>query len=88
MLLDYGLAIVDCAKKQKESVLYDNYFVYIDLTTHNVTKTVKNPVYVKYSSITKRKLMKYKDAETGYEYLLRVYPADGVNQEQRGNTYM
>jgi hypothetical protein len=32
--------------------------------------------------------MKYKDAQTGYEYLLRVHPMDGVNHEQRRNTYM
>lgn len=66
----------------------DNYFYYIDLTSHTVTKQVKNPMYVKYTQITKRKIMKYRDIATGYEYVLRVYPADGVNIEQRGNTYM
>ena len=49
MLLDYGVAIVDCAKRQKESLLFDNYFIYIDLTSHKITKLVKNPVYVKYT---------------------------------------
>jgi uncharacterized protein YqkB len=45
-------------------------------------------MYVKFKEITRRKLMKFQDAETGREYLLRVYFADGVNAEQRGNTYM
>ena len=88
MLLDYGLAIIDCSTRQKESLYYDNYFVYVDLTTHKISKIVKNAMYVKYTEITKRKIMKYKDSHTGYEYVIRVYPADGVNHEQRGNTYM
>lgn len=45
-------------------------------------------MFVKYTQLTKRKIMKFKDDHTGYEYVLRVYPADGVNHEQRGNTYM
>lgn len=66
----------------------ENYWIYIDLATHNITKYVKNPTYVKFTEITKRKTMKFRDIHTGYTYLLRSYPADGVNAEQRHNTYM
>lgn len=89
LLLDYGLAIIDCLQPIiHTSASLQNFFYYVDLTTHNVTRQVKNSMYVKYTNITKRKIMKYKDAQTNFEYLLRVYPADGVNQEQRHNTYM
>lgn len=43
-----------------------NNFHYIDLANHKILKVVKNSMYVKYKSVTKRMLMKYKDAVTNY----------------------
>lgn len=88
LLVDFGVGIVDCAKKQQDSPYFDNYFIYVDLAAKKISKEVKNAAYVRYTEVTKRKLMKYKDLQTGYEYIIRVHPADGVNREQRGNTYM
>jgi hypothetical protein len=45
-------------------------------------------MYVPFKSITRRKIYKFRDMEGGHEYMMRVYLADGVNIEQRGNTYM
>ena len=45
-------------------------------------------MYVNFKKITARKVMKFKDPETGYVYLLRAYEAQGVDEANRLNTYM
>ena len=40
-------------------------------------------MYVNFKEITARKVMKFKDPETGYVYLLRAYEAQGVDEANR-----
>lgn len=64
-----------------------NLFYYIDLTSGNITKKVKNPMYVPYKAVTQRKFIKFHDPHTGLQYLLRGYISNGVTKALRGNTY-
>lgn len=60
LFLDHGLAVVDCAKPSGRLFsTYRNYFYIIDLTTHTVKKIVENDLFVSFSKITKRKMMKF-----------------------------
>ena len=60
LFLDHGLAIVDCARlNEKRLTKYTNYWYVIDLTDHTLKKTVENDMYIGFTSITKRKLMKF-----------------------------
>lgn len=69
-------------------VSLNNIFHYVSLTDGSITKKVKNSMYAKYTSVTRRRIMRFKDPHSGLEYVLRAYFADGVNKEQRGNTYL
>lgn len=44
-------------------------------------------MFVSFSDVTKRKLIKFRHPKTGYTYLLRTYFADGVGSES-DNTYI
>ena len=46
-------------------------------------------MYISYTSITRRKLLKFSHPEAGgFTYLLRSYFSDGVDDEHSDNTYM
>lgn len=80
---------MDCLhEKPSDPYPFENHFYYVDLTTHAVSHTVRNDIFVEFTKITKRKIMKYHDPETGYIYLIRAYDATGVDIENRENTYM
>ncbi len=90
LFMDHGLAVVDCAKKGSTVFsTYTNYWYIIDLTDHSVKKKLVNDLYVGYSSITRRSLMKFSHPEAGgYNYMLRTYYSDSVDQLHSDNTYM
>lgn len=88
-MLDWGLAIIDCMKTTVDHgvVTLQNSFHYVDLTSGNITKIVKNPMYVPYTKVTQRKLIKFHDPHSGFQYLLRGYISNGVTKALEGNTY-
>lgn len=90
LFLDHGLAVVDCAKKGgKAFSYYTNYWYVVDLTTHTIKKKIKNDIFIGFTSITRRKLLKFSHPDAGgFTYLLRSYFADGVDPEHSDNTYM
>lgn len=90
LFMDHGLAIVDCAKTGSSIFSkYTNLFYVIDLTDHSVKKIIPNDLYISFSSITRRKLMKFSHPEAGgFTYLLRSYFSDGVDERNSDNTYM
>ena len=45
-------------------------------------------MFVPFSRISRRKFSRYHDPHTGYEYVIRVYFADGVDRAHAGNTYI
>lgn len=45
-------------------------------------------MFVKFTDITQRKTLRFKDPHTGYVYLLRAYEAPGVDRDHWENTYM
>lgn len=50
LFLDYGMAVIDCIKSTGDkSNPLQNYFIYVDLATHNIIKTVNNPMFVKFT---------------------------------------
>lgn len=53
LFYDHGLAIVDCTHTNEQGII-SNYFYYLDLTNHTVTKKVENPLYLPYTQINKR----------------------------------
>ena len=90
LFLEHGLAVVDCTKKgEKVFSSYANYWYILDLTDHTIKKIIKNDIYIGFSKITKRKLLKFSHPEAGgFTYLLRSYLSDGVDAENSDNTYM
>lgn len=89
--MDHGLAIVDCVKQSGNSSNFigaQNKFIYIDLATGNVKKTVMNEMYVPFTWISKRSFRRYHDPHTGYEYIIRAYLSNGVDAAHRNNTYL
>ena len=90
LFLDHGLAVVDCAKVgSKVFTTYTNYWYIIDLTDHTVKKKLQNDIYIGFTSITKRKLMKFSHpAAGGFNYLLRSYFSDAVDSKNSDNTYL
>jgi len=86
-----GVAIVDCVIYDTDSlgvVSLKNQFIYIDLKTHQPTKHVDNEMYVRFSNITARRMTRFNDPKTGYQYMLRTYIAGGVDSANIDNTYM
>jgi hypothetical protein len=90
LFLDHGLAVVDCAKVGgKLFSTYTNYWYIVDLTNHSIKKKLQNDLYVGFTSITKRKLMKFSHPEAGgFTYMLRSYFSDSVDPQHSDNTYM
>jgi hypothetical protein len=90
LFLDQGLAIVDCAKKGgKVFSTYTNYWYVVDLTSQTIKKKIQNDLYIGFTDISKRKLLKFTHPEAGgFTYLLRSYLSDGVDAEHGENTYM
>ena len=90
LFLDHGLAVVDCAEKgTKTFSTYTNYWYIINLADHSVKKKLQNDLFIGYTSITRRKLMKFSHPEAGgFNYLLRSYFSDGVDEAHADNTYM
>jgi hypothetical protein len=90
LFLEHGLAIVDCAKTRGTAfTTYNNLFYIIDLTDHSLKKIVPNDMYIGFTSITKRKFMKFSHPDAGgFTYLLRSYFSDSVDVQNSGNTYM
>lgn len=90
LMLDYGLAIVDCIRNIVDSGVnkHQNEFHYVDLTNSTITKVVKNSLYVKYSSVTRRKILQFVDRFSGHHYILRTYLSYGVNKDMSDNTYL
>lgn len=43
---------------------------------------------MQYSSISKRKILRYSDKRTGYEYIVRAHLAEGVDDVNDNNTYV
>lgn len=78
--------MVDCARITPSG--YSNYFVLVDDQTGEVVKRVNNSLYAPFTEITKRKVLRYYENQTGYDYLLRVYLADGVDEDNSNNTYL
>lgn len=62
------------------AITLSNIFHYVNLTDGSITKKVKNSMYVKYRSVTRRRIMRFKDPHSGLEYVLRAHFADGVNK--------
>jgi hypothetical protein len=87
--MELGLAMVDCATRVGSDMLgfgYSNKFVYIDTINKVVLPTmVDNELYVPFTRIHHRRFFKY--TEDGYNYLMRIYFADGVDDANRENTY-
>ena len=86
MFLDYGIAIIDCLRTTDNGL--QNFFVYLDLANHNITKRVDNAMFVRFSEVRQRKTYRFKDPITSYVYLLRAYEAEGVDMHHADNTYM
>jgi hypothetical protein len=86
---DQFLVMVDCAiRTGSPDTGYDfqNQFLYINITEQKLLPwNISNEMYVPFRHIWHRKFYKY--TENGYHYLMRVYFADGVDQENRNNTY-
>lgn len=81
---DQNLAMVDCSAKAGFGLT--NKFVYIDTQQQKVLPdTVENELYVPYTNIRYRRFFKY--TEDGYHYLMRIYFAEGVDANNRDNTY-
>jgi len=60
MFLDHGLAVVDCVRKDtKIFSTYHNIFYIVDFTDHTIRKKVENDLFVGFTNITRRKLMKF-----------------------------
>ena len=80
--------MVDCARKTSSFfTTHDNLFYVVDLTTHTVKKIIENDLFLGYSLISRRSMLKFSHPG-GYTYLLRTYFADGVDQKYSDNTYM
>ena len=62
LFMEYGLAIVDCLHEKSGFSPFENHFYYVDLTTHTVTHTVPNDMYVSFREIKARKILKFKDS--------------------------
>lgn len=77
---------MDCAKKVRYG--YDNFFVLVDEDTGKVKQIVKSSMYAPFTWIGRRKLLRYNQNVTGYDYLLRIYLADGVDDDNSNNTYV
>lgn len=91
VFMDSGIAIIDCAEisgKSSNFVGIKNKFVYINIATDAKEKVVYNDMYESFTSITRRKFTRYHDPHTGYEYIIRTYFANGVDEGHRGNTYI
>lgn len=90
LFMEDGLAVVDCTLKGgKVFSTYTNYWYIVDLTNHSIKKTLKNDLYVGYTEITKRQLVRFSHPEAGgFTYMLRTYLSDGVDKEHSDNTYM
>lgn len=83
---DQHLAIIDCAKKDTSGKLH-NIFMYVNTTSQTPLPTiVENDMYVSFSTITRRRMVILR--ENGYNYLIRAYYADGVDMDNRNNTYL
>lgn len=50
-----------------------------------VKKEVENELYVTFTRMTFRRMFKF--SENGYNYLMRIYYADGVDEANKNNTY-
>lgn len=48
-------------------------------------KEVENELYVTFTRMTFRRMFKF--SENGYNYLMRIYYADGVDEANKNNTY-
>lgn len=90
LFLEHGMAVVDCTKKGgKVFSTYTNYWYIADLTNHSIKKIIKNDLYIGFTSISKRQLLKFSHPEAGgFTYMLRTYFSDGVDKEHSDNTYM
>ena len=52
-------------------------------------KKIQNDIFIDFTSITRRKLLKFSHPDAGgFTYLLRSYFSDGVDAEHSDNTYM
>jgi hypothetical protein len=62
LFLEYGEAIVDCVRK---SDTLENYFYFVNLVDHSIIQQKQNDMFVDFQTITKRKLIKYRNPQTG-----------------------
>lgn len=89
LFTDLSLAMVDCSTRvgsEELGFMYTNKFVYIDTVQKKVLPDmVDNELYVPYMNIRHRRFFKY--TEDGYHYLMRIYFAEGVDNNNRDNTY-
>ena len=85
---DFGTAVIDCAEKKSGIVpRWDNYFYYVNLYNKTITKVYSDTFGV-FSDISKRKMIKYRQPDTGLTYFIRTYLATGVDKEHADNTYI
>lgn len=61
--------------------------MYVNTTSQVILpKTLKNDMYVSYTTITRRRMVMLR--EDGYNYLIRAYYGDAVDVRHRDNTYL
>jgi hypothetical protein len=75
--------LVDCT--QNTTFGLQNYFLYLNSTSKASLGTFKNDMYVPFSNIYHRKIRLY--TEDGYQYLIRAYFAENVDENYDDNTY-
>lgn len=78
-----GIILVDCA--EKSSFGLQNVFLYLNSTSKAFLGKVKNDMYVPFNNIYHRKIRLL--TEDGYQYLIRAYFAEHVDDHYDDNTY-